>query len=124
MTFRVESNTVEQGGKLILKMNYFFIQCLCWCQNAALGSLLSLLRGHPSPEEQCSLSVLRMITQLWSRMNPSQVTKAHKCTHTKLMKKLKNYFCVTCLKTVADPPCAPGYFETALVSNNCYCKEH
>ncbi|XP_054908419.1 uncharacterized protein C1orf112 homolog isoform X1 [Poeciliopsis prolifica] len=52
--------------------------------NAALGSLLCLLRGHPSPEEQCSFSVVRMITQLWSRMNPSQLQ-----THLVLQDTLK-----------------------------------
>ncbi|XP_021173292.2 uncharacterized protein C1orf112 homolog isoform X2 [Fundulus heteroclitus] len=40
--------------------------------NAALESLLSVLRGQSSPEEPCLLPAARMTTQLWSRMSPSQ----------------------------------------------------
>ncbi|XP_008334587.1 FIGNL1-interacting regulator of recombination and mitosis [Cynoglossus semilaevis] len=41
--------------------------------NVVLFSLLAVVRGQSSHEEQCVLSVMRIVTQLWSRMNPDQV---------------------------------------------------
>ncbi|XP_030289356.1 FIGNL1-interacting regulator of recombination and mitosis [Sparus aurata] len=41
--------------------------------NAVLLALLAAVRGQSSPEEQCVLSAMRIITQLWSRMSPDQV---------------------------------------------------
>ncbi|KAM7388316.1 hypothetical protein PAMP_024502 [Pampus punctatissimus] len=41
--------------------------------NVVLLSLLVVVRGHSSPEEQCMLSALRIVTQLWLRMSPDQV---------------------------------------------------
>ncbi|KAG8003640.1 hypothetical protein GBF38_018852 [Nibea albiflora] len=41
--------------------------------NAALLSLLAVVQGHSSPEEQCVLSAMRVITQLWIRLSPEQV---------------------------------------------------
>ncbi|XP_015251801.1 PREDICTED: uncharacterized protein C1orf112 homolog isoform X1 [Cyprinodon variegatus] len=49
--------------------------------NAALGSLLSGLRGQSSHEEPC-LSAVKMITQLWSRMSPSQLQVYPVLQHT------------------------------------------
>ncbi|XP_070816561.1 FIGNL1-interacting regulator of recombination and mitosis [Chaetodon trifascialis] len=41
--------------------------------NVVLLSLLVVVRGQSSPEEQCVLSAVRIITQLWLRMSPDQV---------------------------------------------------
>ncbi|KAM9848315.1 FIGNL1-interacting regulator of recombination and mitosis [Aulostomus maculatus] len=41
--------------------------------NMALPSLLALVRGQTSPDEQCVLSALRIVTQLWLRLCPHQV---------------------------------------------------
>ncbi|XP_070688210.1 FIGNL1-interacting regulator of recombination and mitosis [Pempheris klunzingeri] len=41
--------------------------------NVVLLSLLAVVRGQSSPEEQCVLSATRLITQLWLRMSPDQV---------------------------------------------------
>ncbi|KAM7410030.1 hypothetical protein PAMA_001479 [Pampus argenteus] len=41
--------------------------------NVVLVSLLVVVRGQSSPEEQCMLSALRIVTQLWLRMSPDQV---------------------------------------------------
>uniref|UniRef100_A0A8C2YVG4 Fignl1 interacting regulator of recombination and mitosis n=1 Tax=Cyclopterus lumpus TaxID=8103 RepID=A0A8C2YVG4_CYCLU len=41
--------------------------------NVALLSLLAVVRVQSSPEEQCVLSAMRIITQLWLRMSPDQV---------------------------------------------------
>uniref|UniRef100_A0A671VKU6 Fignl1 interacting regulator of recombination and mitosis n=1 Tax=Sparus aurata TaxID=8175 RepID=A0A671VKU6_SPAAU len=48
-------------------------QVPCCVQNAVLLALLAAVRGQSSPEEQCVLSAMRIITQLWSRMSPDQV---------------------------------------------------
>ncbi|KAM4739416.1 FIGNL1-interacting regulator of recombination and mitosis isoform 3-T3 [Anableps anableps] len=50
--------------------------------NAALGSLLSVLRGQSSPEEPCLLSAVRMTTQLWSRLSPTQLQTHPVLQHT------------------------------------------
>lgn len=44
--------------------------------NVVLFSLLAVVHGQSSPEEQCALSVMRMVTQLWLCMSPDQV-QAH-----------------------------------------------
>ncbi|XP_060889151.1 FIGNL1-interacting regulator of recombination and mitosis [Labrus mixtus] len=44
--------------------------------NVALLPLLVVIGGQSSPEEQCVLSSVRIITQLWLRMSPEQV-KTH-----------------------------------------------
>ncbi|XP_067368578.1 FIGNL1-interacting regulator of recombination and mitosis [Channa argus] len=44
--------------------------------NAVLLSLLVVVRGQSSAEEQCMLSAARTVVQLWSRMSPDQV-QAH-----------------------------------------------
>ncbi|XP_076009069.1 FIGNL1-interacting regulator of recombination and mitosis [Genypterus blacodes] len=41
--------------------------------NVMLLSLLVVVRGQSSPEEQCVLSTLRIVTQLWLRLCPDQV---------------------------------------------------
>ncbi|XP_008291464.1 FIGNL1-interacting regulator of recombination and mitosis [Stegastes partitus] len=41
--------------------------------NVVLLSLLAALRGQPSPEEQCVLPAVKIVTQLWSRMSPDQL---------------------------------------------------
>ncbi|KAM6921569.1 FIGNL1-interacting regulator of recombination and mitosis [Xenentodon cancila] len=41
--------------------------------NTALLSLLLVVRGQSSPEEQCLLSAGRMMTQIWLRMSPDQL---------------------------------------------------
>ncbi|XP_034561014.1 uncharacterized protein C1orf112 homolog [Notolabrus celidotus] len=41
--------------------------------NVVLLSLLVVVGGQSSPEEQCVLSTTRIITQLWLRMSPEQV---------------------------------------------------
>ncbi|XP_042272686.1 uncharacterized protein C1orf112 homolog [Thunnus maccoyii] len=41
--------------------------------NVVLLSLLVVVRGKSSPEEQCMLSAMRIVTQLWLRMSPDQV---------------------------------------------------
>ncbi|XP_026201298.1 uncharacterized protein C1orf112 homolog isoform X2 [Anabas testudineus] len=41
--------------------------------NVVLLSLLVVVRGQSSPEEQCVLSATRIVTQLWLRMSPDQV---------------------------------------------------
>ncbi|TKS74537.1 hypothetical protein D9C73_008620 [Collichthys lucidus] len=58
------------------RVNVCFVlryDCTKTKQNAALLSLLAVVRGHSSPEEQCVLSAVRVITQLWIRMSPEQV---------------------------------------------------
>lgn len=50
--------------------------------NAALGSLLSVIRGQSSPEEPCLSSAVRMTAQLWSRMSPSQLQTHPVLQHT------------------------------------------
>ncbi|XP_047231603.1 uncharacterized protein C1orf112 homolog isoform X1 [Girardinichthys multiradiatus] len=50
--------------------------------NTALGSVLAALRGQSSPEEPCLLSAVRMTTQLWSRMSPSQLQTHPVLQHT------------------------------------------
>ncbi|KAM7013204.1 FIGNL1-interacting regulator of recombination and mitosis [Tautogolabrus adspersus] len=44
--------------------------------NVVLLPLLVVIGGQSSPEEQCVLSTVRIITQLWLRMSPEQV-KTH-----------------------------------------------
>ncbi|XP_054458654.1 uncharacterized protein C1orf112 homolog [Anoplopoma fimbria] len=41
--------------------------------NMVLLSLLAVARVQSSPEEQCVLSAMRIVTQLWLRMSPDQV---------------------------------------------------
>ncbi|XP_059197361.1 FIGNL1-interacting regulator of recombination and mitosis [Centropristis striata] len=41
--------------------------------NTVLSSLLVVVRVQSSPEEQCVLTAIRIITQLWLRMSPDQV---------------------------------------------------
>nr|XP_054586065.1 uncharacterized protein C1orf112 homolog [Nothobranchius furzeri] len=52
--------------------------------NSVLLSLLSVLRGQPSPGEQCVLSAAKMVTQLWLRMSPDQLQ-----THPVLQRTLQ-----------------------------------
>ncbi|XP_041862245.1 uncharacterized protein C1orf112 homolog [Melanotaenia boesemani] len=44
--------------------------------NGVLLSLLSVIRGQSSPEEQYVLTAVRIVTQLWLRMSPDQL-QAH-----------------------------------------------
>ncbi|XP_029938585.1 FIGNL1-interacting regulator of recombination and mitosis isoform X2 [Salarias fasciatus] len=53
--------------------------------NVVLLSLLVVLRGQSSPEEQCVLSAVRIVTQLWLRMNPDQVHPVLQCTLQQLL---------------------------------------
>ncbi|XP_074524313.1 FIGNL1-interacting regulator of recombination and mitosis [Halichoeres trimaculatus] len=41
--------------------------------NTALLSLLAVVGGQSSPEEQCMLSLVKIVTQLWLRISPEQV---------------------------------------------------
>lgn len=41
--------------------------------SAVLMSLLSSVRGQSSPEEECVLSSVRIVSQLWLRMSPDQL---------------------------------------------------
>ncbi|XP_028259961.1 FIGNL1-interacting regulator of recombination and mitosis isoform X2 [Parambassis ranga] len=50
--------------------------------NVVLLSLLAVIRGQPSPEEQCVLSTVRVVSQLWFRMNSEQ-------THTVLQQTVQ-----------------------------------
>lgn len=55
------------------KMHNLYSRSPFCFQNAVLLSLLAVVRGQSSPEEQCVLSAMRIITQLWLRMSPDQV---------------------------------------------------
>ncbi|XP_054860296.1 uncharacterized protein C1orf112 homolog isoform X2 [Amphiprion ocellaris] len=41
--------------------------------NVVLLSLLVVVRGQPSLEEQCVLTAVKIVTQLWSRTSPDQI---------------------------------------------------
>ncbi|CAN9500482.1 unnamed protein product [Ophioblennius macclurei] len=55
--------------------------------NVVLLSLLVVLRGQSSPEEQSVLSAVRIITQLWLRMSPDQlqIHPVLRCTLQRLL---------------------------------------
>ncbi|KAE8294236.1 hypothetical protein D5F01_LYC07186 [Larimichthys crocea] len=94
--------------------------------NAALLSLLAVVRGHSSPEEQCVLSTTRVITQLWIRMSPEQV-QTHpvlRCTlqlllsvSAILVKNIEHQVilqALLCVHTVVSQECAEQLLLAAL----------
>ncbi|TMS20487.1 Uncharacterized protein E3U43_006980 [Larimichthys crocea] len=94
--------------------------------NAALLSLLAVVRGHSSPEEQCVLSAMRVITQLWIRMSPEQV-QTHpvlRCTlqlllsvSAILVKNIEHQVilqALLCVHTVVSQECAEQLLLAAL----------
>ncbi|XP_013858414.1 FIGNL1-interacting regulator of recombination and mitosis isoform X2 [Austrofundulus limnaeus] len=94
--------------------------------NAVLLSLLSVLRGQPSPGEQSVLSAVKMVTQLWSRMCPDQVKTHPVLQHTLklllstvaiLVKNIEpQVICqaVLCLDAVVSQKCADHLLLAAL----------
>ncbi|CAJ1060434.1 uncharacterized protein C1orf112 homolog [Xyrichtys novacula] len=86
--------------------------------NMALASLSAVVGGQSSPGEQCVLSTLQIITQLWSRMSPEQV-KTHpvlQCTlrlllslSAALVKNLEHQVilqALSCVEMVVSQKCA------------------
>ncbi|XP_017262717.1 uncharacterized protein C1orf112 homolog [Kryptolebias marmoratus] len=94
--------------------------------NAVLLSLLSVLRGQPSPGEQCVLSAVTVMTQLWSRMSPDQVHTYPVLQHTLhlllsttafLVKNIEPqviYQALLCLDAVVSKKCADHLLLAAL----------
>uniref|UniRef100_A0A8P4KEF3 Fignl1 interacting regulator of recombination and mitosis n=1 Tax=Dicentrarchus labrax TaxID=13489 RepID=A0A8P4KEF3_DICLA len=95
-------------------------------QNAVLLSLLAVVQGQSSSEEQCVLSAMRIITQLWLRMSPDQV-QAHpvlQCTlqlllsiSAVLVKNIEHQVilqALLCVDTVVAQKCADQLLLAAL----------
>uniref|UniRef100_A0A8P4JZ55 Fignl1 interacting regulator of recombination and mitosis n=1 Tax=Dicentrarchus labrax TaxID=13489 RepID=A0A8P4JZ55_DICLA len=94
--------------------------------NAVLLSLLAVVQGQSSSEEQCVLSAMRIITQLWLRMSPDQV-QAHpvlQCTlqlllsiSAVLVKNIEHQVilqALLCVDTVVAQKCADQLLLAAL----------
>ncbi|XP_044054735.1 uncharacterized protein C1orf112 homolog isoform X2 [Siniperca chuatsi] len=94
--------------------------------NMVLLSLLEVVRGQPSPEEQCVLPEMRIITQLWLRMSSDQV-QTHpvlQCTlqlllsiSAILVKNLEHQVilqALLCVDTVVSQKCADQLLLAAL----------
>ncbi|XP_070764656.1 FIGNL1-interacting regulator of recombination and mitosis [Enoplosus armatus] len=94
--------------------------------NVVLLSLLAVVWGQTSPEEQCVLSAMRIITQLWLRMSPDQV-QTHpvlQCTlqlllsiSAILVKNLEHQVilqALLCVDTVVSQKCADQLLLAAL----------
>lgn len=113
----------RKQGSFSKKKKYTYV----FVQNMALLSLLAVVRGHSSPEEQCVLSTTRVITQLWIRMSPEQVRS--KCTRTHTVVSIHDYYpCKPSyspsIHTGADPPCASVYSAAAPVSISHFSEKH
>ncbi|XP_078024858.1 FIGNL1-interacting regulator of recombination and mitosis isoform X1 [Epinephelus lanceolatus] len=94
--------------------------------NTVLLSLLAVVRVQSSPEEQCTLSAMRIVTQLWLRMSADQV-QTHpvlQCTLQLLLSisaiLVKNIepqvICqaLLCVETVVSQKCADQLLLAAL----------
>uniref|UniRef100_UPI003AAD2BB8 FIGNL1-interacting regulator of recombination and mitosis n=1 Tax=Centroberyx gerrardi TaxID=166262 RepID=UPI003AAD2BB8 len=85
--------------------------------NMVLLSLLVVVRGESSPEEQCVLSALRIVTQLWLRMCPNQVQ-----THPVLQCTLQLLLSISAVLVKSVEPqviCQALVCVAALVSQKC-----
>ncbi|KAI3368821.1 hypothetical protein L3Q82_025800 [Scortum barcoo] len=94
--------------------------------NVALLSLLTVVEGQSSHEEQCMLSAMRIITQLWLRISPDQV-QTHpvlQCTlqlllslSASVVKNLEHQVilqALLCIDTVLSQKCAEQLLLAAL----------
>ncbi|XP_038571961.1 uncharacterized protein C1orf112 homolog [Micropterus salmoides] len=94
--------------------------------NVVLLSFLAVVQGQPSPEEQCGLSAMKIITQLWLRMSPDQV-QTHpvlQCTLQRLLsvsailvKNLEHQVilqALLCVDTVVSQKCEDQLLLAAL----------
>nr|XP_020503268.1 uncharacterized protein C1orf112 homolog [Labrus bergylta]XP_020503269.1 uncharacterized protein C1orf112 homolog [Labrus bergylta] len=94
--------------------------------NGALLPLLVVIGGQSSPEEQCVLSSVRIITQLWLRMSPEQA-KTHsvlQCTlqlllsiSAILVKDIEHQVilqALLCVETMASQKCTDQLLLAAL----------
>lgn len=104
----------------------WILQSPCCFQNRVLLSLLAVVRVQSSPEEQCTLSAMRIVTQLWLRMSADQVRPkyTHIPTHTEVWIKCMAVIPITCHPPGADPPCAPVYPAAALVNISHFSEKH
>uniref|UniRef100_A0A3Q3L195 FIGNL1 interacting regulator of recombination and mitosis n=1 Tax=Mastacembelus armatus TaxID=205130 RepID=A0A3Q3L195_9TELE len=85
--------------------------------NAVLLPLLVVIRGLSSPEEECVLSITRMVTQLWLRMNPDQVQ-----THPVLQRTVELLLSISAILVKHIEPqviCQALLCVDALVSQEC-----
>ncbi|XP_072245743.1 FIGNL1-interacting regulator of recombination and mitosis [Leuresthes tenuis] len=85
--------------------------------NVLLRSLLTVIRGQSSPEEQCVLSAVRIVTQLWLRMSSDQLQ-----THAVLQCTLQLLLSATALLVKNIEPqviCQALLCLDAVVSQNC-----
>ncbi|XP_034002212.1 uncharacterized protein C1orf112 homolog isoform X2 [Trematomus bernacchii] len=94
--------------------------------NTVLRPLLAVVRVQTSPEDQCVLSALRVLTQLWLRMSPEQVQSqpALHCTLQLLLSisavLVKNiepqviYQALLCVDAVVSQRCADQLTLAAL----------
>ncbi|KAF3834863.1 hypothetical protein F7725_027421 [Dissostichus mawsoni] len=94
--------------------------------NTVLRPLLAVVRVQTSPEDQCVLSALRVLTQLWLRMSPEQVQSqpALHCTLQLLLSisavLVKNiepqviYQALLCVDAVVSQQCADQLTLAAL----------
>lgn len=108
-------------GEFEKKRFYKSPSCL---QNTALLSLLAVVRVQSSPEEQCVLSAMRIITQLWLRMSPDQVRSQYTHAHTHRCKCMTVNPAVTCHPPGADPPCSTVYSAAAPVNIGHFSEKH
>lgn len=72
-------------------------------QNVVLLSLLVVVRGQSSPEEQCVLSATRIVTQLWLRMSPDQVRYKYIYLHKGVMQMHDCYYISLSLQVQTQP---------------------